>query len=255
MHRVMNNRKSILFTHQPDIPFLGRGMAPVCLTVASQIPLFSYFPLAKGKFVIPATKDKHSFTPSESAVTLLFAFLLRLTTAPCADWSFLFASTHKTCNVMRGRRLSLRHSVKHYKAPGINDLKFITVNGTLKILYYLVYIFIRYILDFLLVVNGKKVDTGICCFNNNVQRDDPKSTSLATAFALNAKANLAFASTKRYSNIRIGLQFVLKNVNVIRKRAIAFGQTFCLTEKLFCIIKCNHNLSSFCPKQIGRAHV
>ena len=122
----------------------------------------------------------------------------------------------------------------------------------LKILYNLVNIFFRYILDFLLVVNGKKVDTGICGFNNNVQRDDPKSTSLATAFALNAKANLAFASTKRYSNIRIGLQLVLKNVNVIRKRSIVLGQSLSLSKKLFSIIESYHSLLSFCSKLINQ---
>ena len=94
---------------------------------------------------------------------------------------------------MRGRILSLRHSVKHYKAPGINDCEFITVNGLLKILYYLVNIFFRYILDFFLVINGKKVDTSICGFNNNIQRYDPKSTSLATTFAVNPKTNLTIA--------------------------------------------------------------
>ena len=168
MHSMMNNGKSILFTHQPEIPFLGRGMTPVCLTVASQIPLFSYFPLAKGKFVIPTTKDKHSFTPSESSVTFLFAFLLRLTTAPCADWSFLFTSTHKTCNVMSGRKLLLRHSVEHYKASGINVFVLFIY---LKILYYLINVLIRYVRYFCLVTNGKQVYTSVRELNDNIHHD------------------------------------------------------------------------------------
>ncbi len=122
----------------------------------------------------------------------------------------------------------------------------------LKILYNLVNIFFRYILDFLLVVNGKKVDTSVCGFNNDVQRDNPKSTSLATAFALNPKANLTLSATKRYSNIRIGLQFVLKCIDVIRKRAIAFGQSLRLSKKFFRIVESHHSLLSFCPKLINQ---
>lgn len=66
----------------------------------------------------------------------------------------------------------------------------------LKILYYLINVFFRYILNFCLVVDGKKVDTGICGFNNNVQRDNPKSTSLAPSFAFGTEANLTLSATK-----------------------------------------------------------
>ncbi len=122
----------------------------------------------------------------------------------------------------------------------------------LKSLYNLVNIFFRYILDFLLVVNGKKVDTSVCGFHNNVQRDNPKSTSLATAFALNPKANLALTATKRYSNVRIGLQFVLKNVNVIRKRPIVLAQSLRLSKKLLRIIESHHSPLSICSKLVNQ---
>ena len=71
-------------------------------------------------------------------MTSLLALFLRLAATDSADRSLLSTFTHYVYNVMRGRRLSLRHSVKHYKAPGINDLEFITVYGLLKVLYYLV---------------------------------------------------------------------------------------------------------------------
>ena len=49
-------------------------------------------------------------------MTNLFSALLRLTAATRACWKFFSTSTHITCNVMSGRKLSLRHSVKHYEA-------------------------------------------------------------------------------------------------------------------------------------------
>ena len=53
-------------------------------------------------------------------------------------------------------------------------------------------------------------------------------------------ANLTLSATKRDSYFWILNQLVLKTINVIRKRTIAFGQAFCLTKKLFSIVKCHH---------------
>ena len=227
-------------------------MTPICFSITAQIPLIHDFMLSIRQCLISTSKNHHSLFSTKPTMTSLLALFLRLAATNSADRSLLSTFTHNVCNVMRGRILSLRHSVKHYKAPGINDCEFITVNGLLKILYYLANIFFRYILDFFLVINGKKVDTSICGFNNNIQRYDPKSTSLATTFALNPKTNLALTSTKRYSNIRIDLQFVLKSVNIISKRAVSFCQTFCLSIKLFSIIESYHSLLSFCSKLIDQ---
>jgi len=122
----------------------------------------------------------------------------------------------------------------------------------LKILYNLVNIFFRYILDFLLVVNGKKVDTSVCGFHNNVQCDNPKSTSLATAFALNPKANLALTFTKRDPYFWILNQIMLETIDVVRKRTIAFGQTLSLSKKFFGIIESHHSPLSSCSKLINQ---
>lgn len=98
-------------------------MTEVAFAVTSQIPLFYYFPLSKRKSAIHFRMCKQSFTSTKFAMTDLFASLLRLTTAPCANRCSFSTFTHNDCNVMRGRRLSLRHSVKHYETLRFNNTR------------------------------------------------------------------------------------------------------------------------------------
>ena len=83
--------------------------------ISPQVPLLNNFPLTEGKLVVLLRKYQNLFLPAEFTMANLFASLLRLATAPCACRSLLFTFAHNVSNVMRGRRLSLRHSVKHYE--------------------------------------------------------------------------------------------------------------------------------------------
>ena len=55
-------------------------------------------------------------------------------------------------------------------------------------------VLVRYIRYFLLVIDGEKGDACICGFNNDIQSDDTKPSSLASTFALDTKTNFAFAA-------------------------------------------------------------
>lgn len=105
----------ISFSHQLDIPFFCSISVKIAFSITTQIPLTHYFPLAKGKKIKHIRMNKDSFSTTEHAMANLFAKFLRLAAAPCAYWSPLSTFTHNVCNVMRGRSLLLRHSVKHYK--------------------------------------------------------------------------------------------------------------------------------------------
>ena len=125
------------FAHKFDVPFSIREMTPICFSITAQIPLIHDFMLSIRQCLISTCKNHHSLFSTKPTMTSLLALFLRLAATNSADRSLLSTFTHNVCNVMRGRILSLRHSVKHYKAPGINDCEFISVNGLLKILYYL----------------------------------------------------------------------------------------------------------------------
>ncbi len=64
---------------------------------------------------------QYMLTSAKFAMTKLFSAFLRLTVATCACWKSFSTSTHITCNVMSGHKLSLRHSVKHYEAILFNS--------------------------------------------------------------------------------------------------------------------------------------
>ena len=102
-------------SHEFDKPFFFRIVTTIMFTISPKIPLFNKFPLTIRKFIEPSRKNEYSFFSTKFSMANLFASLLRLAIAPCAYWSPLFAFTHNVRNVMRGHRLSLRHSVKHYE--------------------------------------------------------------------------------------------------------------------------------------------
>ena len=110
--RLNNN----LFAHQFNIPFFIWMVAKVLFAISTQIPLANDFPLSERKFVPLCGTDKGMLTSTKLAVANLFATLLWLAATPSAYWSPLSTFSHNVRNVMRGRRLSLRHSVKHYEA-------------------------------------------------------------------------------------------------------------------------------------------
>ena len=111
-----------LFPHKFSIPFFIWRMTTKVFTISTKIPLHDNFPLTERKKFVLFGMDKYLFQSAKLAMADLFASLLRLTAAPCAYWSPFSAFTHNVCNVMRGRRLSLRHSVKHYETIELNRI-------------------------------------------------------------------------------------------------------------------------------------
>ena len=91
----------------------------VFFAISPQVPLADHFPLSERKSVPLCGTDKGMLTSTELAVTDLFAMLLRLAATPSAYRSLFSTFSHIARNVMRGRRLSLRHSVIHYEASKI----------------------------------------------------------------------------------------------------------------------------------------
>ena len=99
---------------------------------------------------------------------------------------------------------------------------------------------------FFLIIDGKQVDTCVSCLNQHIKRNNPKTSTFASSFALDSKTNFPLASTKRISNLRILHQFMLQIINVIGQRTITFCQSFCLAQEFFGIIECHHRVLCFC---------
>ena len=243
--------RNCLFSHQFDVPFFSWGMAPISFAVTSQVPLFYDFPLTKREVLKYFRMKHYMLSSTEHAMTHLLSLFLRLAAAPSADRCSFSAFTHNACNVMRGRRLSLRHSVKHYKASGMKYRLFIYLN--LKVAYNFVNILVGHICDFLFVVDSKQIDASICCSYDHIQCDNPKASPLPPSFAFNTKTDFAFAASKRDTSFRIIHQFKLKSVNIIGKRAIMLCQSLCLTKKFFSIVECYHILLCFCSKFLNQS--
>ena len=243
--------RNSLFSHQFDVPFFFWGMAPIGFTVTSQIPLLYNFPLTKREILKHFRMNHYMLSSAEHTMTHLFPLLLRFAAATCADRRSFSAFTHNACNVMRGRRLSLRHSVKHYKAPGMKYCAFIYLN--LKVANNFINILIGHVRDFLLVVNCKQIDASICGLYHHIQSDNSEASALSPSFALNTKTDFAFAASKRDSHFGILHQFILKSVNIISKRVIMLCQSLCLTMKLFSIVECYHKLLCFCSKFLNQS--
>ena len=163
--------------------------------------------------------------------------------------SLLPTATQSVTYNVQGRPLSIAESTRFVEEPvnkGEGKRMKRSEQGS-EILNNLVNIFIRHIGYLFLIVNGKEVDTCIECFNNHVQRNDPKPTSFTPAFALNAETNLAFSTSKRDSCLRILHQFILQGIDVISKGSIAFCQTLGLATEFFSIVKSYQQLC-FCSK-------
>lgn len=115
----------------------------------------------------------------------------------------------------------------------------------LKVANNLIDVAFRNILYFLLVIDGKQVDTRVGRFNDHIERDDPETAALAATLALDTKTDLPLAATKRIANVGILHQIMLQVVNIVSQRTVAFCQSLCLTQKLFCIVEGYHCLLNF----------
>ena len=103
------------FTHKVYKPFRVRIGFPITLSITTQVPRVRDFTRTVRKVVDVHGMQQHAFATAKSAAGMLLSPLLRLATAPSADRSLFSTSTHNVCNALRGHRLLLCHSVKHYK--------------------------------------------------------------------------------------------------------------------------------------------
>lgn len=108
------------FSHFFLKPLFFRGPAPEALSITTKIPLTCNLVLEHGKFLKMLIVHQHMLSSAEFAMTNLLSALLRLTAATCACWKSFSTFTHIACNVVSGRKLLLRHSVKHYEAISLN---------------------------------------------------------------------------------------------------------------------------------------
>ena len=111
--------KDVSLSYQFDVPFISWFRMIVILSITTQIPLFNDFPLTIRKFFKLEGMNHCLFSTTKHTMAHLFTLFLRFATAPCANRRSFSTFTHNDCNVMRGRRLSLRHSVKHYETLGV----------------------------------------------------------------------------------------------------------------------------------------
>jgi hypothetical protein len=109
-------------------PLFFRGPAPETLSITTKIPLACNLVLEHGKFLKVLVVHQHMLLSPEFSMANLFSALLRLTAATCASWKSFSTSTHITCNVVSGRKLSLRHSVKHYEAISLKSCSISILN-------------------------------------------------------------------------------------------------------------------------------
>ena len=108
------------FSHFFLIPLFFRSPTIEALSITTKIPLACNLVLAPRKFLKMLIVHQHMLSSAEFAMANLLSALLRLTAATCACWKSFSTFTHITCNVVSGRKLSLRHSVKHYEAISLN---------------------------------------------------------------------------------------------------------------------------------------
>ena len=118
----------------------------------------------------------------------------------------------------------------------------------LHALYYLVDILVGDVRNLFFVVYGNQVDASVIGFHGYNKRDDSHSATFAFSFAFDSKSYLVFPLTQVNASIGIVHQFMLQCIDVIRQRAITFGQTLGLTKKLLGIVKCDHKMLCLCSK-------
>ena len=122
-HDIENEGVLPSFSHFFLKPLFLRSPTIEALSITTKIPLACNLVLAPRKFLKTLIVHQHMLSSAEFAMANLLSALLRLTAAKCACWKSFSTFTHITCNVVSGRKLSLRHSVKHYEAISLNCLK------------------------------------------------------------------------------------------------------------------------------------
>ena len=110
-HDIENEGVLPSFSHFFLKPFFFRSPTIEALSITTKIPL---------EFLKTLIVHQHMLSSAEFAMANLLSALLRLTAATCACWKSFSTFTHIACNVVSGRKLSLRHSVKHYEAISLN---------------------------------------------------------------------------------------------------------------------------------------
>lgn len=103
-------------THKTFEPLTVGVISPIAFAITSQIPWVDYLNLTYWKLFNLHIEQHFSFFLSKFTVRKPLTPFLRFTTAIRANWRFFSTSTHIAFNVVRGRKLSLCHSVKHYEA-------------------------------------------------------------------------------------------------------------------------------------------
>lgn len=116
----------------------------------------------------------------------------------------------------------------------------------------LVYVLFRDVLDFLLVVNRKQVDTSVGRLNNHIQGYHTKAATFTTSFAFDAKTDFVFSTAKGNTRFRILHQLKLQCVNIIRKTMVTLGQALGLTQEFLGIVESHHKSLCFSPKLIDQ---
>ncbi len=124
MNHSLSLHNEFSFSHQLDVPFISRFYVIVTFSIATQIPRIHNFNRFVGKtFQVPHADGLMLFT-TELSVTHLLAAFLRLASCPISYGRSFLASTHNVSNVVRGRNLLLRHSVKHYETRFVMFIPF-----------------------------------------------------------------------------------------------------------------------------------
>ena len=111
---TMRGRKSWLFAHSSDEPFLIWSKSPVAFAITAEIPLFGNLILAVRQAAEMATRNQHVLAATESAMAIFLSAFLRMP-RPSACGRLLLAFSHNVSNVMSGRSYSPRRLIKHYE--------------------------------------------------------------------------------------------------------------------------------------------
>ena len=117
----------------------------------------------------------------------------------------------------------------------------------------MVNVFIRYIGNLFFIINCKQINACIVCFNDNIQGNNPKSTSFTSSFALDTKSDFAFTAAQRDTRLRILHQFKLKSIDIISKSVIAFCQALGLAKEFFGIVESYHRQLCFGSKFLNQS--
>ena len=122
MNHSLSLHNKFSFSHQLDVPFISWKCAIIILSIATQVPLFYYLPLTIRKFSKLVCMNHCPYSTAKYTMAHPFTLFLRFATTPCTNRCLFSTFTHNVCNVMRGHRLLLCHSVKHYETSFVKTI-------------------------------------------------------------------------------------------------------------------------------------